>query len=132
MFLGKNRKEYTLEFYSKNFLKNKGYYDTLQENILYQLDISYSNKAYEFRLIYNIKYNNDGNYSGIITDKYIINENPLITTDFIDVGGFFDNDTFKGKIYAISVINNSSPETEVTFLLPNSTLLSQIMLPLPK
>jgi hypothetical protein len=110
----------------------------LQENILYQLDISYSNKAYEFILIYDIKYNSEGNYSGKLTNKINYNNVPLvIDKGYITLGaynygsGFLNK--FMGIIYAISVIDNSSPETEVTFMLPKKNFnLDTIMLQLPK
>jgi hypothetical protein len=123
-----NRFQGTTEYYSLQFSNMRGLNNTelngsLQENVLYQLDVSYINKSYRFRLIYNLTYNDDGNYYGNITNTILKEDiNPLLTTSgSIEVGGNNANNTFKGKIFALTVIDNSIPETNATFLLPKSS-----------
>ena len=132
IFSGPGIDEY-VELKFKNMIdsNNKELNGELQENILYQLDISYSNREYEFRLIYDIKYNAEGNYFGKLTDKISLKvDNNLITDGYITVGSrIYSNniiDTFTGKIYAISLINNSSLENEGTFMLPKQSTLNPI------
>ena len=65
----------------------------------------------------------DGNYYGNITDTILEEKiNPFLTTSgSIEVGGFDADTTFRGNIYALTVIDNSVPETNATFLLPQSS-----------